>query len=59
MSIKVTHVVRQYLPSIGGMEEVVRNIALHQIRNSKQQAASAHHHTQPFVSKPTTGITQT
>ncbi|MFO1388217.1 glycosyltransferase family 4 protein [Cellvibrio sp.] len=38
MSIKVTHVVRQYLPSIGGMEEVVRNIALHQIRNSKQQA---------------------
>lgn len=37
MSIKVTHIVRQYLPSIGGMEEVVRNIALHQIRNSKQQ----------------------
>ncbi len=37
MSIKVTHIVRQYLPSIGGMEEVVRNIALHQMRNSKQQ----------------------
>jgi len=28
---RVTHVVRQYLPSIGGMEEVVRNIALHQL----------------------------
>lgn len=37
MSIKVTHIVRQYLPSIGGMEEVVRNIALHQVRNSNQQ----------------------
>lgn len=32
MSINVTHVVRQYLPSIGGMEEVVRNIARHQLR---------------------------
>lgn len=32
MSINVTHVVRQYLPSIGGMEEVVRNIARHQVR---------------------------
>ncbi len=29
---RVTHVVRQYLPSIGGMEEVVRNIALHQLK---------------------------
>lgn len=37
MSIKVTHIVRQYLPSIGGMEEVVRNIALHQLRHSDQQ----------------------
>ncbi len=27
MAIKIAHVVRQYLPSIGGMEEVVRNIA--------------------------------
>lgn len=27
MAINVAHVVRQYLPSIGGMEEVVRNIA--------------------------------
>lgn len=25
--MKITHVVRQYLPSIGGMEEVVRNLA--------------------------------
>ncbi len=33
--LKVTHVVRQYLPSIGGMEEVVRNIARHQT-NSEQ-----------------------
>lgn len=32
MSTNVTHVVRQYLPSIGGMEEVVRNIARHQLR---------------------------
>ncbi|GGY74384.1 glycosyl transferase family 1 [Cellvibrio zantedeschiae] len=37
MSIKVTHIVRQYLPSIGGMEEVVRNIAMHQLRHSNQQ----------------------
>jgi alpha-1,3-mannosyltransferase len=36
MSIKVTHVVRQYLPSIGGMEEVVRNIAMHQVRKGYQ-----------------------
>lgn len=27
MAVSVAHVVRQYLPSIGGMEEVVRNIA--------------------------------
>jgi alpha-1,3-mannosyltransferase len=32
MSIRVTHIVRQYLPSIGGMEEVVRNIVQHQLR---------------------------
>lgn len=36
MSISVTHVVRQYLPSIGGMEEVVRNITLHQLRRGQQ-----------------------
>lgn len=35
MPIKVTHVVRQYLPSVGGMEEVVRNIATHQKRNGQ------------------------
>lgn len=33
MPTNVTHVVRQYLPSIGGMEEVVRNIAMHQARS--------------------------
>jgi len=37
MPIKVTHIVRQYLPSIGGMEEVVRNIAMHQLREGQQQ----------------------
>ncbi|PUA29228.1 MAG: glycosyl transferase family 1 [Cellvibrio sp. 79] len=31
--LRVTHIVRQYLPSIGGMEEVVRNIARHQLRS--------------------------
>lgn len=36
MAVNVTHIVRQYLPSIGGMEEVVRNIALHQLRTGKQ-----------------------
>lgn len=30
MSIKVAHIVRQYAPSIGGMEDVVQNIARHQ-----------------------------
>ena len=34
--VKVTHIVRQYLPSIGGMEEVVRNIARHQLREGQQ-----------------------
>lgn len=33
---RVTHVVRQYLPSIGGMEEVVRNIALHQLHTGQK-----------------------
>jgi alpha-1,3-mannosyltransferase len=33
--IKVTHIVRQYLPSIGGMEEVVRNIARHQLHQGQ------------------------
>lgn len=35
MPVKVTHIVRQYLPSIGGMEEVVRNIAMHQVRKGQ------------------------
>lgn len=34
--VKVTHIVRQYLPSIGGMEEVVRNIARHQLRHGQK-----------------------
>lgn len=34
--LRVTHVVRQYLPSIGGMEEVVRNIARHQLRSGQK-----------------------
>lgn len=32
MPIKVAHVVRQYYPSIGGMEDVVQNIAHYQAR---------------------------
>ncbi len=35
--VKVVHIVRQYLPSVGGMEEVVRNIARHQVRQPNQQ----------------------
>lgn len=35
--LKVVHIVRQYLPSVGGMEEVVRNIARHQMRQPNQQ----------------------
>ena len=31
MPIKVIHVVRQYHPSVGGMEDVVQNIAQHQM----------------------------
>ncbi len=38
MTIHVTHVVRQYLPSVGGMEEVVRNIARNQVRSAGQEA---------------------
>ncbi|MCC5810568.1 MAG: glycosyltransferase family 4 protein [Ectothiorhodospiraceae bacterium] len=36
--MRVTHVVRQYLPSVGGMEEVVRNIAANQSRRAGQEA---------------------
>lgn len=32
--INVTHVVRQYSPSVGGMEDVVRNIAANQLAQS-------------------------
>lgn len=33
MPIKVAHLVRQYYPSIGGMEDVVQNIARHQMEH--------------------------
>jgi alpha-1,3-mannosyltransferase len=33
--MKVVHVVRQYLPSVGGLEEVVRNLALQQSRGGR------------------------
>ncbi|WP_148861374.1 glycosyltransferase family 4 protein [Marinobacter fonticola] len=35
--LNVTHVVRQYLPSIGGMEDVVRNIAANQMAQTGVQ----------------------
>lgn len=35
--MKVAHVVRQYLPSIGGMEEVVRNLAEYQKNETRYQ----------------------
>lgn len=38
MPTNITHVVRQYFPSIGGMEEVVRNIAMHQARSGHSKA---------------------
>jgi alpha-1,3-mannosyltransferase len=33
--MRVAHIVRQYLPSVGGMEEVVRNLAQHQQAHSR------------------------
>lgn len=36
MPIKVMHVVRQYHPSVGGMEDVVQNIAQHQTERHGQ-----------------------
>ena len=33
--MNVVHVVRQYLPSVGGLEEVVRNLALQQLRDAQ------------------------
>lgn len=37
MSLKVFHVVRQYHPSIGGLEDVVYNIARQQLASGEQQ----------------------
>lgn len=37
MTIKVYHVVRQYHPSVGGLEDVVYNIARHQLADGTQQ----------------------
>jgi len=37
MSIKVVHLVRQYHPSVGGMEDVVQNIARHQLQQHGHQ----------------------
>ncbi|MCX8518080.1 MAG: glycosyltransferase family 4 protein [Rhodoferax sp.] len=37
--MKVVHVVRQYLPSIGGMEEMVRNLAQQQRRSGRYEPA--------------------
>lgn len=36
MPIKVVHLVRQYHPSVGGMEDVVQNIARHQLTQHQQ-----------------------
>lgn len=35
--MKVVHVVRQYLPSVGGMEEVVRNLVQYQLAHTRYQ----------------------
>lgn len=37
MPVKVAHLVRQYYPSVGGMEEVVKHIVLHQSRTVSQR----------------------
>ncbi len=36
MPVKVVHAVRQYHPSVGGMEDVVQNIAQHQMKRHGQ-----------------------
>ena len=36
MPLKVAHVVRQYYPSVGGMEDVVQSIAQHQMKRHGQ-----------------------
>lgn len=35
--MKIAHVVRQYLPAVGGMEEVVRSLAQHQLAHTSHQ----------------------
>ena len=35
--MKVVHVVRQFHPSVGGLEDVVLNVALHHRDNSQDQ----------------------
>lgn len=39
MSLNVVHVIRQYYPSVGGMEDVVRNIAASQQATGQQSAS--------------------
>ncbi|MFL1483583.1 glycosyltransferase family 4 protein [Marinobacter sp. LN3S78] len=39
MSLHVVHVIRQYYPSVGGMEDVVRNIASSQRATGRQTAS--------------------
>lgn len=39
MSLNVVHVIRQYYPSVGGMEDVVRNIASSQLATGRQRAS--------------------
>lgn len=39
MSLNVVHVIRQYYPSVGGMEDVVRNIAANQAASGRQTAS--------------------
>lgn len=39
MSLNVVHVIRQYYPSVGGMEDVVRNIASSQRATGRQNAS--------------------
>ncbi|MFC4261029.1 glycosyltransferase family 4 protein [Marinobacter lacisalsi] len=39
MSLNVVHVIRQYYPSVGGMEDVVRNIASCQRSSGRQNAS--------------------
>lgn len=36
---RIVHVVRQYTPSVGGMEEVVRNLAAHQCAQGRYDAS--------------------